>query len=145
MKKWAKRVGLVILITAAVIFWGRWLLDLFGIIKYEPPLSQDPQSIEHIELLDTSEQEYVVLYSITGEDIDKFVVDFMEIDAGRYANDPPVHHGDRTIKICYHDGGYDLLGDVVDFYSATGEDLPTGGWYYIPYDDMDAIFEKYVG
>lgn len=144
MKKLLKRIGLVFLIFAAVVFWGRWLLDLFGVIKYEPPLSQDPLNIEQIELLDTSEQESVVLYSITGEEIDQFLIDFMDVDAGRYANDPAVYHGDRTIKIYYSDGGYDLLGDVVDFYSATGERLPTGGWYYIPYDDMDAVFNAYI-
>ena len=44
----------------------------------------------------------------------------------------------------YADGGYDLHGDIVEFYSATGENLPTRGWYCIEDDDIDSIFKKWI-
>ena len=154
MKSWFKRIGLfLVVITAVVILFlkvaptvllGRWLFDLFGLISYEPPLSQHIQSIVQVDLLDTSDQELTVLYSITGEEIDQFVDDFMQIEAGRFANDPILEYGDRMIRICYSDGGYDLHGDTVEFYSSTGERLSTRGWYYIHDNDIDAIFEKYI-
>ena len=120
MKSWFKRIGLFFLIITAVVILflkvaptvllGRWLFDLFGLISYEPPLSQHTQSIVQVDLLDTSDQELTVLYSITGEEIDQFVDDFMQIEAGRFANDPILEYGDRMIRICYSDGGYDLHG-----------------------------------
>ena len=144
MRTILKRIGLILLIVAAVIFWGRWLLDLFGFIKYDVPLSQDTRNIVQIDLLDTSGQEYVVLYSIVGDEINSFLDDFMQLDAGRYANDPPTMFDDHTVRICYADGGYDLLGGMVVFYSSTGESLNTRGWYHLSASDIDDIFEKYL-
>ena len=144
MKQWLKRIGLLFLIIAAVWFWGKWLLDLFGVIKYEPPLSQDTQNIVQVDLLDTSDQEWVVLHSIKDEELDQFVDDYMQISFGRCANDPPTEYGQRTIRICYADGGYDLHGDIVESYSSTGVTLWPGGWYYIKHDDVNVIFDKYI-
>ena len=143
MKPWLKRIGLFFLIIAAIIFWGKWLLDLFGVIKYELPLSQKVENIVQIDLLDTSNPEYVVLASFADDD-DQFIDEFLQIDAGRYANDPPRRQGHRTIRVCYVDGGYDLMGEIVERYSATGERLPLKGWYHVSYDDMDVLFEKYL-
>ena len=154
MKQWFKRIGILFLIVvvaislfltiAPAVFFGKWLLDLFGLIKYEPPLSQGTQSIVQVDLLDTSDQEWIVLYSIKDEELEPFVDDYMQISFGRYANDPPTWYGNRTVRICYADGGYDLHGDIVEFYSATGENLPTRGWYCIEDDDIDSIFKKWI-
>ena len=141
MKPWLKRIGLFFLIIAAIIFWGRWFLDLFGVIKYELPLSQKAENIVQIDLLDTSKPEYIVLGSFTD---DQFINEFLQIDAGRYANDPPRGQGNRAIRVCYVDGGYDLLGDIVECYSTTGESLSLRGWYHISYDDMDVLWGKYL-
>ena len=133
----------IVLIIAAVIFYGRWLLVMFGVVKYEPPLSQSIDQIVCVELLDTRDQDFVVLKSFENQELSMFLEDFMQIDARRYANDPATSHGEYAVKVCYQDGGYDLLGNVVDFYSSKGERLSTGGWYYIPTADMQNIVDKY--
>ena len=144
VKIWLKRIGLVILLLAMIVFFGRWLLDLFGVIKYEPPMSQDRDQIVCVELLDSSGVEFIVIKTIENEELAVFLEDFFLIEAGRYANDPATRYGDYAIKIYYVDGGYDILGEIVDFYSSDGERLPVGGWYYIPKDEMQVIIDKYV-
>lgn len=145
MKTWLKRIGLVLLMIAAVIFWGRWLLDLFGVVKYALPLNQDAENIVQIELLENTDSELTVLRTLTGYEMDAFLQEFMQLEAGRYANDPPTQIGKRAVKICYTDGCYDILGqDMVIFFSASGETLPTNGWYHLPIDALDSLFEKYV-
>jgi len=144
MKRLFKQIGLVILILAAVCFYGRFFLDLFDVIKYKPPLSQSIENIVQINLLDSSGEQFLVRRSLTGEEMTLFIEELMAVQAGRYANDPVTEFGDETIKICYQDGGYDLLGDKVKFYDAAGESLNTRGWYYIPQDDLHRLFSEYL-
>lgn len=145
MKTWIKRIGLVLLIITAVVFWGRWLLDLFGIVKYALPLNQDVENIVQIELLENADSELTVLCTLTDHEMDAFLQEFMQIEAGRHANDPPTQLGKRAVKVYYSDGDYDILGqDMIIFFSASGEILPTNGWYYLPIDALDSLFEKYV-
>ena len=98
MKLWLKRIGLIVLIIAAVIFYGRWLLVMFGVVKYEPPLSQSIDQIVCVELLDTRDQDFVVLKSFENQELSMFLEDFMQIDARRYANDPATSHGEYAVS-----------------------------------------------
>lgn len=70
MKRIVKPICLVILIAAAVIFFDRFFLDMFDLIEYELPLSQDVSNILQVDLLDTSGEEISVLRSITAEEFD---------------------------------------------------------------------------
>ena len=143
MKRTVKPICLVILIAAAVIFFGRFFLDMFDLIEYELPLSQDVSNILQVDLLDTSGEEISVLRSITAEEFDQFISDLMAVGVERHVNDPVIEHGDKTIRICYQDGGYDLLGDKVDFFDQSGEPLDEGGWFCINPDDLYSLFIKY--
>ena len=142
-KRLIKTAGLVLLILVAVVFWGKWLLDLFGVIKYDLPLSQSTQNIVQVDLLDSRGPEFIVLRSVTGEELDLFIVDIMEIEVDRYVNDPQVTYDERTVKICYADGGYELLGGMVEFFNSSGERLPVGGWFHISPDDVQTLFNSY--
>lgn len=142
-RKWDKIVfGL--LIIAAILFYGPWLLNLFGLINYTPPISQSPENVVRIDLLDTETGEFRVLHSLTGEQIGPFLEDFLKLNAGKYANDPPTDFGTRTIKICYSDGGYDLLGDMIVFCSSDGSSLPVNGWYYLRRDELESLIDSYL-
>ena len=67
----------------------------------------------------------------------------MDITFYRYANDPPSSQGERAIKIYYADGGYDLIGDIVDFFDSNGKEVPVRGWYYIGSEDIKYFFDKF--
>ena len=135
---------IALLIVAAIMFFGPWLLNLFGIINYEPPMSQTPDNVVQIDLLEYERGEFRTLHSLGGEEISPFMDYFLELDAKRYANDPPTEYGKFVIRLCYADGGYDLLGGMVEFFSSSGESINPKGWYYLRSSDLDELFTRYL-
>lgn len=144
MKRKLKIIGIGLLIIVSILFWGSWLLNLFGITKYEPPTSQSPDSIIQVDFLEAESDGFRVLHTLPAEEIPPFLEAFFNLNARRYANDPPADFWGHTLRICYSDGGFDLLGTIVAFYSASGERLPTNGWYYLDAGDLDELFENYI-
>ena len=144
MKKWLKGMLISLLCLFALWFFGQPLLVMFGVIKYKPPLHQDSSNAVCVALLDTSGSQPVVLGELTGTELNVFMQEFLQFDIYRYVNDPPTDFDDRTIKVCYADGSYDMLGEIVCFYSAEGERLSLKGWYGIPDDVKDYLFDKYL-
>ncbi len=117
-----KRIGSVLLFSllfvGAAIFYGWPLLNMFGVVKYDPVMSQSSDQIVRVELFEGNGEEYSLRASISGDVLPLFLEDFMEIEFRRYVSHPPASQGKRVIKISYADGGYDLVGDIVDFFLA---------------------------
>lgn len=139
-----------ILIAAGVIGWsiliGSYVLNLFGILSYDPPINREAGDILKVQLVDTSEQyRSKVLAELTGESLEQFLGDFEEIRFKRYANDPPEPYGDLMIAIYYEDGSVDRIGDEMNQrFDSSGRPISSKGWYYCPDHKMDQLFEKYV-
>jgi len=144
MKQILKRIGIGLLILVPVLFFGPWLLNLFGIVSYKPPMSQSPENVVQVDFLEYEEGESRILHSLTDEEIPSFLENFLELDAKRYANDPPTEYGQWVVRLCYADGGYDLLGGMVEFFSPSGESINPKGWYYLPGSDLEELFANYV-
>ena len=134
----------VILIVAAILFFCPWLVDLLGLVDYEIPLSQPRENIVRVEILDSSENPYRVISSLTGEEMDAFLQEYLQLRAGRYANDPPTSQGLHTVRLCYADGGYDELGNMVEHFSSNQEKLRIKGWYEVSGQEVNALLEKYL-
>ena len=144
MKRGLKTIGLVLLVIAAVVFYGRWFFDLFGLVNYDLPMSQAVENVVQIDILDTSDLEPIVLRSLTGMEMERLLEELLQIGAARYANDPPMNYDERTIRICYADGGYDFLGNMIRHYTASGEELSTKGLYHVHSDELEALLKKYL-
>ena len=144
MKQILERIGIGLLILFPVLFFGPWLLNLFGIVSYKPPMSQNPENVVQVDFLEYTKGESRILHSLTEEEIAPFMEVFLELDAKRYANDPSTEYGQWVVRLCYADGGYDLLGGMVEFFSSTGESINSRGWYYLPRSDLEELFAKYV-
>lgn len=144
MKQIMKKIGRGLLIAAGILLFVPWFLNLFGLIEYEIPTSQRPENIVQVDLLNHKQGEFTVLCSLTGNEISPFMDELLKLKAGRYSNDPPLEYGKQVIKLCYADGGYDLLGGMVEFFSPNGESIHTRGWYYLHRKDLEALFSNYL-
>ena len=133
----------VLLCVGGAVFFGYPALIAFGVIKYDAIMSQPADQVAHVELLEERNGEYVVLADISGESLDSFMEDYLSFEFRRYTNDPASHPGPRVIKICYADGGYDLVGRIIDFYNCDGQRVSTKGWYYLSNPNITYLFEKY--
>jgi len=144
MKKKLKRIGITLLILAAVCFYGYPLFVAFAGQIFPIPVHQDVEEIQCIELLDASLTEPRVLKSFEGADIDEFMKRLLDMKAGQYVNDPPTEHGPLTVKIYYADGAVDYIGsDLCQYLSASGVEKGRG-WYYIGRNAMKELFLEYV-
>ena len=134
----------VVVILFTLIFFVPWLVNLLGLVDYEIPLRQQRDQIVRVELLDSENYPYTVMKTLTGEEMDAFLTEYLQLRAGQFANDPPTEQGLRTVRICYADGGYDELGDMVQHYDAAHQSIRLRGWFKVNGEEVDALFEKYL-
>ena len=141
-------IGGILLILAAIwiaFLVGSFLLNLFGVLNYSPPMNQSPENVVCVDLVDCSGKGSKVLVSLTGEEMESFLVEFGNLKAKHYANDPPEPYGDIMIALHYADGCIDRIGDEMnDYRDAEGNYLPAGGWYWFPEGTLDTLFQKYT-
>lgn len=144
MKEKAKRIGLIILINLAILFYGIPLLTAFAGKIFPIPVHQNAEYIQKIELLDTNSREFAVLRSLEGPQIAAFMQQLTSIKAGRYVNDPPTELGPLTVKIVYYDGAEDYIGsDICQYYDDSGSEK-SRGWYYVGREELYELFCSYV-
>lgn len=138
------KIIFAILLIAAIIFYGYPLVVLLSGYSYDIPLQQPAHNISEIILLDTSSGEERPLHIIPEEERETFASELMQIQAGRYVNDPSMEYGALAVKICYEDGACDIVGVArVSSFLPSGEE--TGkGWYYVKEADLVSLFSKYV-
>jgi len=133
-----------ILSIGALIFWGYPALVMFDVIKFDPVMSQPPDQVVCVELIEDIEGEHVVAANLTDEALAAFMEDFLSLNFRRYVTHPASAQGERTIKIYYADGGYDLVGDIVDLYDSEGNRIKVRGWYYLYSEEMSYLFDKFT-
>ena len=142
------RIGGILLILGALgiaFLVGSFVLNLFGVLNYAPPMNQSAENVVSVDLVDCSGKGSKVLVTLTGAEMESFLMEFVSLKAKRYANDPPEPYGDIMIALHYADGSIDRIGDEMnDYRDANGKYLPAGGWYWFPEGTLDNLFEKYT-
>ena len=137
---------LMIAILSMLIFFGRFFLDLFGVLSYDPPLYKDGGKITRVELLlSTDSQKTETVAELEGEELELFLNDFSDVRFKRYANDPPDPYGERIVAVYYEDGTIDYIGeDMNQRFDSTGQVLSVKGWYYCLGNAFRELFQKYT-
>ena len=148
LSKTLYRVGGILLCAAflwVVVVFGRFFLDLLGVLQYGPPLNQDVDKIVRVELIDCSDGQMKVLHTVAEDQLEDFMKDFLKLKAKRYANDPPSPYGEILVAVYYADGCVDRIGNRMnDYKDSEGQSMPAGGWYHFPEGTLETIFEKYI-
>ncbi len=135
---------LIICVLGGVLLFGSFFLNVFGVLRYDPPV-HDEQKIVSIELLEIQNHKAKVTATLPEDQIPPFLEEFLQIRFGRYANDPPEPYGDRMVRITYEDGYVDCIGEEMNQrFGPSGQEVSAKGWYYCPGDEMEELFEKYV-
>ena len=134
-----------IFLAGALIFFGKPILDLFGISSYSPPLNQEASQVVRAELMDCSDPRNPrSLLILENGEKDQFLTDFLKTKAKRYVFDPPGNPGEKAVFLYYENGCVDCFGVQINEYrSSEGKNLPTKGWYYFPEEAIEELFAKY--
>ena len=142
------RLGGILLCGAFLLFavmLGGFILDLFGVLQYAPPLNQDVENIVRVELVDCRDGQMKVLHTVAEDQLEDFLKDFLKLKAKRYANDPPSPYGEILVAVYYADGCVDRIGNRMnDYKDSEGQSMPAGGWYHFPEGTLESLFEKYI-
>jgi len=144
--EWFFRLLMLVGILGMLILFGRFFLDLFGVISYAPPIDLEGSTIIRVDLVNAEYQsDTEIIAEITQPELDQFLDDFMQISFKRYANDPPEPYGDWLVIVHYSDGHADWIGNEMNQrFDASGNAISTGGWYYCPGNEMEVLFSKYT-
>ena len=142
--EWAFMLLLAVSLVGAVLMVGSFFLNLFGVLNYGPPM-HDTDNVVSIELVDTSRPEEKVVGVLTGNQMEAFLDEFLQIRFKRYANDPPEPYGDRMVRITCSDGYVDCIGEEMNQrIGPSGQWVSAKGWYYCPGNEIEILFEKYT-
>lgn len=114
--------------------------------SYSVRVHQGLDDVIRIELLDTSQNEFVVLHTLKPEDHQTFWNDIHTLSFLRYYNDPSTEYGPLSIRIFYINGYIDLIGcDINGYYAPNGENEAHDGWYCVEdRQDFVDLFAKYI-
>ena len=114
---------------------------------YQPQIHQPLENITQIELLDSSIDDcLVVLYSLSDEEIDPFLEEFIAIPFRANGHPPVTSYGYLSVRLWYKDGHNDVIGiDANWYYSPEGEAVGKYYWYHAENrSDFYDLFSKYV-
>ena len=139
-------IALWIVILIPVWFFGSFFLNLFGVLSYDVPMTQDAKNVVRVELVNSADDNHPeILRTMTNEEMEQFLRDFQRLKTKRYANDPPSPYGEIMVAIYYSDGCVDRIGNVMnESFDESGNSCPAGGWYYFPDGTLEKLFKKYV-
>lgn len=142
--EWAFKLLLAVSLVGVVLMVGSFFLNLFGILRYDPPV-YDAEKIVSIELVKIHNHKAKVAATLPEEQVRPFMEEFLQIRFGRYANDPPEPYGDRMVRITYSDGYVDCIGEEMNQrFDPSGQGVSAKGWYYCPGNEIEILFEKYT-
>ncbi len=112
---------------------------------YPPCVNQPIENVATIELLDTHDENFSVLYTLTDEEIPTFCQQLMEIEFGKIFSTPPATYGDLSIRIMYNDGHSDIIGTRKNRYETPdGVEVGTGLYFARNPNDFITLFSQYI-
>ena len=110
--------------------------------KQEIVLHQPKSEIVQIDLVYSPFGEHKTLLTLAEEDYSVFLDGLMELKLHKHTS-PSNIGGALYVRILYADESEEILGTWSVGYISNGI-LEHDGWYYIPNDDLHALFSKFT-
>ena len=114
---------------------------------YKASINQPIENITSIELLDSTDfSNPVVLYTLTEDELQPFLEEFLEIPF--LANGPPpgTRYGPLAVRLRYEDGYGDIIGIYANWYISPEDEIMSKSYWYHAQNKSDFydLFSKYV-
>ena len=134
-------IGIIVICSVLLML----LPDVFTGNTYPPCLNQPLSNISSIELLDTHNNDFTVLYTLSESEIPSFCEQLMSLEFGRVHSTPSPVPGILAVRITYDDGNADIIGNLInEYYDSAGDSLPTKMYYLHDVNDFVMLFSQYV-
>ena len=113
---------------------------------YGANVHQPLKNVAKIELLDTHNNDKVLLYTVQQDELPLVWDAVAGFKYGRYRSEPATEYGKLAVRIIYHDGYSDIIGMRSSRYLTPNGTMALSdyGFYLLDESDFVRLFSQYI-